>query len=187
MAGSGQSNRRSWPIDALGAKYLAVRAEDLRANEQPLSVQAALKAIERAVNHPTNSSQLIELGKAVARSGVRATETVNLHALTWAFQAGELVLLTRAEKTATRVLETGASVAEQLKAAHQVKTWVEFEVLDMEDNPIPDKKYLCVLPNGSVQEGALDGTGKVRFDDIDPGNCVFVLTELDQEAWERVL
>jgi hypothetical protein len=70
-------------------------------------------------------------------------------------------------------------------ARRQRKTWVEFEVVDMEGNPAAGCKYLVMLPDGSLQEGSLNRTGVVRFENIDPENSVFTLPELDQEAWER--
>jgi hypothetical protein len=66
------------------------------------------------------------------------------------------------------------------------KTWVEFEVVDMEGNPAAGRKYLVMLPDGSLHEGTLGKTGVVRFENIDPETCVFSLPDLDREAWERV-
>jgi hypothetical protein len=66
------------------------------------------------------------------------------------------------------------------------KTWVEFEVVDMEDKPVSGYRFRVVLPDGSAQEGTLDKTGKVRFEKIDFDNSMFSLPDLDQEAWERV-
>lgn len=64
------------------------------------------------------------------------------------------------------------------------KTWVEFKVVDMEGNPAAGRKYLVMLPDGSLEQGQLDANGMVRFDRIDPENSVFSLPDLDQEAWE---
>jgi hypothetical protein len=59
-------------------------------------------------------------------------------------------------------------------------------VIDMEGNPVSGYDYLVMLPDGSLHEGKLDKSGKVRFSGIDPGTAVFSLTGLDQDAWERV-
>jgi hypothetical protein len=72
------------------------------------------------------------------------------------------------------------------EASRTTKTWVEFLVVDMEGNPVSDHNYLVMLPDGSLHEGKLDKSGKVRFNGIDPGTAVFTLTDLDQDAWERV-
>jgi hypothetical protein len=71
-------------------------------------------------------------------------------------------------------------------APRRKKTWVEFAVVDMEGNPVSNKRYLVMLPDGSLQEGMLDQRGVVRFNNIDPENSVFSLPELDKDAWERV-
>jgi hypothetical protein len=42
-----------------------------------------------------------------------------------------------------------------------------------------------MLPDGRIETGTLDSRGRVRFDGIDPGNCVFTLTDLDQETWAK--
>jgi hypothetical protein len=66
------------------------------------------------------------------------------------------------------------------------KTWVEFRVVDMEGNPVSGYSYLVMLPDGSLHEGKLDKTGRVRFNGIDPGTAVFTLTDVDRDLWERV-
>jgi len=66
------------------------------------------------------------------------------------------------------------------------KTWVEFVVVDMEGNPVGDHPYRVTLPDGSVNEGVLDKSGKVRFNGIDPGTCQFSLTDLDRDAWQQI-
>ena len=76
---------------------------------------------------------------------------------------------------------------EQLAVSPQPrKTWVEFAVIDMEGNPVSDRKYRVMLPDGSLHEGVLDHNGILRFSNIDPENSVFSLSELDRDAWERV-
>ncbi len=79
------------------------------------------------------------------------------------------------------------AVAEDpIKPKRLTKTWVEFEVVDMEGNPAVGCKYKVMLPDGSLHEGTLDKTGIVRFENIDPENSVFTLPDLDRDAWERV-
>ena len=89
MAASDSQSRRSWPLDVMGSKYLAVRARDLRANEVALPVQSALVVIERAVMHPNDIAQLSDLGHALARSGFRSMTTVNSQAVLKAFSSGQ--------------------------------------------------------------------------------------------------
>jgi hypothetical protein len=70
-------------------------------------------------------------------------------------------------------------------ARQTAKTWIEVCLVDMEDNPVGGKHYLIKTPSGAVEEGNLDGSGRVRLNSIDPGTCVVSFPDLDQEAWER--
>lgn len=186
MAEPKGSVRRCWLLDVMGSRFLAVRARDLQVDEVPLSPSAASKVVERAMDHPKDIGQLSSLQQALADSGLRSTSAINRSLLLRAFSAGDLLLLRRNVQAPTARTEMQETIAEQVKFAKEVKTWVEMEVVDMEGNPVPNKKYLCVLPDGSMRDGLLDKAGRVRFDGIDPGNCVFTLTELDRDAWDRV-
>ena len=64
------------------------------------------------------------------------------------------------------------------------RTWVEIRLVDMESNPLPGVRYELKLPDGVVLDGQLDGEGRARVDDIDPGSCEISFPDLDAEAWE---
>ena len=66
------------------------------------------------------------------------------------------------------------------------KTWVEFELLGMDDSPIANEKYRIKLPTGEILEGKLDDMGYVRVDDLDPGTCSISFPDLDTEAWKPI-
>lgn len=66
------------------------------------------------------------------------------------------------------------------------KTWVEFQLVDMEGNPVPRKRYKIKDPGGALKEGSLDANGSVRLDGIPQGTCTISFPEFDAEAWERV-
>lgn len=66
------------------------------------------------------------------------------------------------------------------------KTWIKIELVDMRGKPVPDEKYRITLPDGTVQEGTLDGKGQAAVYDIDPGTCKVTFPDLDKEAWEPV-
>lgn len=63
-------------------------------------------------------------------------------------------------------------------------SWIEIELVDEEDNPVPGEKYKITLPDGSVAEGTLDEKGLARVDGIEPGTCKITFPELDKDAWE---
>jgi type VI secretion system secreted protein VgrG len=67
------------------------------------------------------------------------------------------------------------------------KSWIEIELVDEEDNPIPGEKYRITLPDGkTLAEGRLDDKGFARVDGIDPGTCKITFPDLDKEAWRKV-
>lgn len=68
--------------------------------------------------------------------------------------------------------------------AQPVKTWIEFLVEDMASQPLAGRKYRATLTDGTVKRGETDSKGLVRFDQLEPGLCEFVLEGLDGDAWE---
>lgn len=68
--------------------------------------------------------------------------------------------------------------------AEQNNSWIEIELIDEEDNPVPGEKYAITLPDGSVAKGTLDQNGFARVDGIDPGTCQITFPDLDKDAWE---
>lgn len=66
------------------------------------------------------------------------------------------------------------------------KTWIEIELLDMADQPVPNIRYVIELADGSARTGTLDQRGRARVDGIDPGQCNVRFPDFDQDAWERI-
>jgi hypothetical protein len=67
-----------------------------------------------------------------------------------------------------------------------VKTWIAFQLIDEDGDPVPNVAYSATLPDGSVMTGSLDDQGAVRFDDIDPGECKFSFPEIHAREWKPV-
>jgi hypothetical protein len=108
-----------------------------------------------------------------------------------AFQRGELLLIRvrplGMSAGAVEALVTSAAAPTSAPPPRQTaKTWVEVCLVDMEGNPVGRKRYAIQTPSGTVEEGNLDNTGRVRLNNIDPGTCIFTFPDLDMEAWERV-
>lgn len=65
-------------------------------------------------------------------------------------------------------------------------SWIEFEMVDEDDQPVPGVAYKVKLPDGTESSGHLDGNGFTRIEGIDPGNCEISFPELDKSAWEKI-
>jgi len=73
---------------------------------------------------------------------------------------------------------------DQTEEEKEEKTsWIEIELLDEEDNPVPGEKYEIELPDGTLAKGSLDGNGFARVDGVKEGECKVSFPELDQEDW----
>lgn len=106
-----------------------------------------------------------------------------------ALDSGQLVMITDEGNEAWRsapTVEPKEAPPPVLAAeeARPVKTWIEFAVEDMAGQPLAGRKYRATLTDGTVKKGETDSKGIVRFDEIDPGLCEFVLEGLDGDAWE---
>ena len=76
---------------------------------------------------------------------------------------------------------------EQEDEESEETTWIEIEMVDEEDNPVPGERYAVTLPNGRVARGTLDENGFARINGIrPPGNCRIEFPDLDREACEKI-
>lgn len=88
--------------------------------------------------------------------------------------------------------ELGAVKAKPFKplseeeARQQETSWIEIELVGEDDKPIAGERYRVTLPDGSVDEGALDHNGWKRIEGFAPGSCQVTFPELDQDAWEFI-
>ena len=63
--------------------------------------------------------------------------------------------------------------------------FIDIELLDEADQPVPGEKYKITLPDGSVASGSLDNKGCARVDGIkDAGQCEITFPDLDEQAWK---
>ena len=64
------------------------------------------------------------------------------------------------------------------------KSWIEIEMVDEKNKPMPGERYKITLPDGeTVAEGTLDAKGCARVDGIDPGTCKVTFPQFDENAW----
>ena len=62
------------------------------------------------------------------------------------------------------------------------KSWIEIELVDEKENPVPGEKYKITLPDDYVAQGTLDNEGFARVEGIEPGTCQITFPMLDKEA-----
>jgi hypothetical protein len=77
----------------------------------------------------------------------------------------------------------GTSGKAPVQPCPKEKTWIEFRMVDEDGKPVEGVKYRVKLPDGSLKEGSLDGEGKARFEDIDPGSAEISFLEVDGGEW----
>ena len=66
-------------------------------------------------------------------------------------------------------------------------TWIEIELVDEDDQPVPGERYRVTLPDGKTQAtGTTDNEGRARIRGIQAGQCQITFPDLDQDAWEKI-
>jgi hypothetical protein len=67
----------------------------------------------------------------------------------------------------------------------QKRSWIEIELVDKKNKPVPGEPYRVTLPDGEkVVTGTLDEKGFARVEDIDPGTCKVTFPRLEKQAWK---
>lgn len=68
----------------------------------------------------------------------------------------------------------------------RLRTWIEVQLLDDNDQPVAGAEYAITLPGGKVVQGWLDETGVARLEGIPPGVCQVSFPKLDKDTWTAV-
>lgn len=80
----------------------------------------------------------------------------------------------------------GEQTAELLKEEEKKQSWIEIELLDDRNEPIPGEKYRITVSDGRVAEGTLDENGWARVEGFEPGECKVSFPDLDKDVWDFV-
>lgn len=173
------------PITTTAGTYFASPSSSLEPGDNALAPAVAWQILERVLDRPASLRELMVLTLSIRPLGTRSGNLVDRRVLEHAFRSGAWLLVAAKRPQALPVQDRPEPVAEQVRSARELKTWVEFEVVDESGQPMAGQAYLCMLPDGTLREGTTDRQGRVRFDGIDPGNCAFSLTRLSAERWKR--
>lgn len=65
-------------------------------------------------------------------------------------------------------------------------TWIELELVGMDDKPVTGELYEIIVPDGRVYRGSTDQNGLGRVEGFEPGTCKIRFPNLDQDAWEEL-
>lgn len=70
------------------------------------------------------------------------------------------------------------------EAQQENPSWIEIELVDLNDNPVPSEPYEVELPDGRMARGSLDHRGFARIEGIPAGTCKISFPNLDKNVWE---
>jgi protocatechuate 3,4-dioxygenase beta subunit len=70
-----------------------------------------------------------------------------------------------------------------IQPCEDAKAWIEFRLVDQNNQPVPSEPYRVLLPDQSIMTGTLDSEGKVRFEGIIPGQASICFTDMDEKDW----
>lgn len=90
----------------------------------------------------------------------------------------------------SRTIKAGKYGSQEIKAhtkteENKDKThWIEIELIDDADQPVPGQSFEVTCPDGSVANATTDDKGQARIENLDPGSCKISFVDLDKDAWE---
>jgi uncharacterized Zn-binding protein involved in type VI secretion len=142
----------------------------------------------------TGASSILVNGKAVARVGdtyacpkhgpnpiVTGAQSV--------FGQGQLVAHVGSKTACGATITSGSpdtfvdvpvfSESSAIENLLEEKTYVEFQLLNYNGEPIPHANYIMTLPDGEKRHGKLDNNGIVFIDKIPHGKCDIVFPDIE--------
>jgi uncharacterized Zn-binding protein involved in type VI secretion len=116
----------------------------------------------------------------VAMSQVQTDDSESATALALASQAGAATV----PLDPAYGLGNGGSDSQNTDPTDK-KVWVEIQLLDTDNKPVPNEAYHIELPAGTSSDGCTDDKGMARVEGIDPGNCKISFPNLDKKSWKK--
>ena len=131
---------------------------------------------------PGSSASTASMGSPVGPTEATAAEEAD------DADPGEVAQV-KARQKETRSGKYGSTKSAPFKKAEHTtteeeQTWIEVELLDDDDKPVPGERFQIELPDGRTVSGTLDQNGHARVEGIQPGSCKVTFPNLDKDAWE---
>ena len=187
--------RRTWTLPGRLRDFLIVRRLDLRDDDEIIVDRLALSVdLDWWLQDPVFHRTLIEIWESsslfpLTQTGLftRAEQIRFLKPrLEELFLQGPMVLVRR-PKTIRSWGEAGEDeeeITKQTPVSPKTElTWIEIQLVDEQDRPVPSEQYSIELPDGLVRNGSLDAEGLARLDGLQPGTCKVTFPRLDGREW----
>ena len=126
----------------------------------------------------TAATLIIRLRRFFSRIGFRAGPILILPALFCCHPGAAII--TESPDTSVDI-PVAQPVKDSLSEFLYELTFVEFQLVNEKEEPIPNEAYVITLPNGKKIEGTLDGNGFVHLDDVPRGRCTIRFPNLKSE------
>jgi len=65
------------------------------------------------------------------------------------------------------------------------KHWIEINLVDEDNQPVPFEDFRITLPDGTVVEDSLDKKGRAKISGIDSGTCKVCFPNRDARDWSK--
>jgi hypothetical protein len=151
---------------------------------------SAIAFLRPFLRDPLNISNIRKLVDVITAFDIsRLSDHQVLELLAWQLASGrlkisELSLIEIGPSTAEGLAETPAQ--EVRRSKKEEKSWIEIELVDEENQPVPGERYRITLSDGkTLAEGTTDANGQARVNDIDRGTCKITFPDLDKDAWKE--
>lgn len=87
----------------------------------------------------------------------------------------------RSSERAVAQAKPKPKVSEPLQVLPEL-TWIEFQVIDENDEPIADLDYKLILPDDTIEKGKTDSRGVVRVEELEKGLCSVFFPALEKAS-----
>lgn len=74
--------------------------------------------------------------------------------------------------------------SEELLGPQEDVEWIEVQLVDEDDRPVPGVRYRIELSDRRVRSGSTNANGVIRYDRLPGGTCKLTFPDLDESAWE---